>query len=310
MAPLNFAKLQNLEAVLLHLQCSPEIIYDILRHPERHYTPLTIPKKGKAHTPRRVYKLSNDLRRIQRTIALGLRSPVMQLSEHVQGFRKDRSIVSNARPHCGHQSVVTADIEDFFDAITFDQVMRIFTALGCAAQASLTLARLCTLKDKLPQGARTSPALANLATQPLDKAIVAAWPTTNYTRYADDLAFSGGQLPSETELSSILQDFNFTLKKGSYKRQQRNAGQRVTGLNVTDSTPSIPRRIRRKINRHMRFCLRYGITAHLTRLYRINPSSDEIKSFRDRLYGRIVSWGRVEPDQQTVWLDQFKELED
>ena len=129
-------------------------------------------------------------------------------------YHRDGGVLRAAQIHCRCKWLVKLDIRDFFDSVKERQVYRVFRSLGYGALLSFELARICTRRPehnrlgepasygvpvyrkgaegRLPQGAPTSPALANLAVSNLDERLQAianarGW---TYTRYADDLAFS------------------------------------------------------------------------------------------------------------------------
>jgi hypothetical protein len=135
------------------------------------------------------------------------------------GFRAGRSIVTNAIVHCGKPSVLRFDLTDFFPSVSSARVFRIFRTIGYPTTVARLLMGLCTttlpadvwesrpsaqdgsdfqarqrlITRHLPQGAPTSPALANLAAGRLDRRLraLATAVGADYTRYADDLTFSG-----------------------------------------------------------------------------------------------------------------------
>jgi RNA-directed DNA polymerase len=158
------------------------------------------------------------LRALQRQV---LRRILDNIPPHdaAHGFRAGRSIRSFAAPHAGQRVVLRMDLEDFFPSIRAGRVLGIFLTAGYPDAVAMLLTRLCThtaadnvfdeidertvrwrleslyRAPHLPQGAPTSPALANLAAYRLDCRLsaLAASAGANYTRYADDLAFSGGR---------------------------------------------------------------------------------------------------------------------
>jgi hypothetical protein len=132
-----------------------------------------------------------------------------------RGFRPGCSVRDFVNPHTDREIVVRMDMEDFFPSITAARVLRIFLTAGYPETVARALTRLCThavpplvLNEKaltwperqrlatphLPQGAPTSPALANLSAFGLDCRLagLAKAAGADYTRYADDLLFSGG----------------------------------------------------------------------------------------------------------------------
>ncbi|HEY1123132.1 MAG TPA: reverse transcriptase family protein [Haloferula sp.] len=136
--------------------------------------------------------------------------------EAAKGFRKGSSVRDFVAPHTGKPIVVRIDLEDFFPSITASRVLRVFLTAGYPEPVARALARLTThaapseiiagkalpwaarqrlATPHLPQGAPTSPALANLCAFRLDCRLsgLAKAAGASYTRYADDLLFSGDE---------------------------------------------------------------------------------------------------------------------
>lgn len=154
------------------------------------------------------------LKRVQRKIKEKIldRIPV---DDCVHGFVRGRNIVSNATPHVGATIVINLDLVDFFGHVYFPRVMGIFRRVGYGKDVSRWLALLCThcphgtalkgvsqadisatsARRHAVQGAPTSPQVANLAARKLDRRLTGLSKRfgCNYTRYADDLTFSGDE---------------------------------------------------------------------------------------------------------------------
>ena len=164
------------------------------------------------------------LRTVQRKLLRGLLEYIPP-HQAAHGFRARHSILTHAHPHIGKRVVLSMDLEDFFLTIGGARIDALFRTLGYPPAVARTLTVLCTnhvpprelrpvdpgkyafeLPDldwltrkrygawHLPQGAPTSPALANLCAFRLDLRLQAAADQFDaaYTRYADDLTFSGG----------------------------------------------------------------------------------------------------------------------
>ncbi|MEO8903611.1 MAG: reverse transcriptase domain-containing protein [Polyangiaceae bacterium] len=260
MIDLDFSKMTTAALLCAHLQTTPDTLRRFLRSPESHYTPVELRKRGNRR-PRLVFEVSPELGRVHRSVSVALTPYIQKLPEFIQGFRKERGIRSNAALHVGAEVVVTADVSGFFDHIGLKHVRELFRQLGAAAQPALLLARLCTLNDRLPQGGRASPAISNLAVPALDRALAELAPHGTFSRYADDLTFSGGELdcPSEAQIAGVLGDLGFALRPRSYRRQYRRSGQIVTGLSLASSVPTLTRQRRRSIERDLHVGARYGI---------------------------------------------------
>jgi len=182
------------------------------------------------------------------------------------GFLKGRSIVSNATPHVGQAVVINVDLKDFFPSIALPRVRGVFTQLGYGKQVATTLALLCTESATeevdvdgetfyvahgprvLPQGAPTSPALTNILCRRLDARLqgAAARLGFRYTRYADDLTFSGDESVRRQagkllwRVRQIVVDEGFTPHPDKQHVMRSHARQSVTGI-VVNEKPSVDR---------------------------------------------------------------------
>jgi RNA-directed DNA polymerase len=264
-------------------------------------------KRRSRNRPRIVYEVRDGLRRIHRIIAVMLREDLAQMHDCVNGFRKRRSIKTHAAPHCAARLVAVADIQAFFASITEDRVWDLFVRLGASVNVAMTMARLTTLYGILPEGPRSSPAIANLIGQDLDQVILSELPLgCRYTRYADDLAFSGDHVPSEESVSRWASTAGFTLKPTSYSVRHRLKGPYVTGLFVGSETPRIPRKRRRMIERTLYYLAKEDKAQALKAMR--NDGAWRKRSDSSRLIGltsTIESISAVEPELAQVYRTQL-----
>lgn len=125
---------------------------------------------------------------------LGCMTPMAPPKSSCHGFAIGRSVASNARSHVGKNLVLNFDVKDFFPSINFGRVRGIFGAhpFGFPPTVATVLAQICCAQTVLPQGAATSPILANLVCRGLDNDLsrLARRHRCTYTRYADDITFS------------------------------------------------------------------------------------------------------------------------
>ena len=182
-------------------------------------------------------------------------------SSYSYAFRPKTSIVDNAMQHVSKNVIVKLDVKDFFPSITFNRVRGYFEYLGYNPGVATVLALLCTdaprvritIKGRsqivatgarsLPQGACTSPALANLIASRLDARLVGLIETFSgewsYTRYADDLTFSTSEVDPPigqliAAVNHIAKDENFEIKSEKTRIMRSPRRQSVTGLIVSD----------------------------------------------------------------------------
>ena len=140
------------------------------------------------------------------------------------------------------------DIEDFFPSITRYKVTKLFKQLGFPALVSYRLSGLCTLDGRLPQGAPTSPALANLIFQPVDlrlSQLANDWECA-YTRYADDIAFSGNSSFDSKyiyQVADILHKHHFKVNMSKSRIIGSGGRQLLAGLVVNQA--GLPPRYKR-----------------------------------------------------------------
>lgn len=182
------------------------------------------------------------------------------------GFLKGRSIVSNAAPHVGREVVINLDLKNFFPSIAMPRIKGVFRQLGYSEQLATTLALLCTEAQTeevsvdgerffvahgaraLPQGAPSSPALTNILCRRLDARLqgCAAKLGFSYTRYADDLTFSGDAQARKLagkllwRVKQIVVDEGFTPHPDKQHVMRAAQRQSVTGI-VVNQKPSLER---------------------------------------------------------------------
>ncbi|MCH7697888.1 MAG: RNA-directed DNA polymerase [Chloroflexi bacterium] len=190
---------------------SPRLIADMRRNPRGYYRRFRIRKKAGGQrsilAPRRFIKV------IQTWILRHVLEHA-DIHECATGFRKDTNIFDNAAPHVGNSNLLVVDIKDFFGSVDQSSVSDSFRTLTNALDAPLTyprdvaeqLADLCTVDGSLPQGAPGSPVLANISMRGADQELASlaeSW-GCGYTRYADDLAFSGPLTFSEEHVAGVV----------------------------------------------------------------------------------------------------------
>lgn len=240
-----------------------------------------------------------------------------------RGFRPGGSVRSYAAPHAGRQVVLRLDLEAFFASVTVSRIYGIWRTAGYPEPVAHCLAGLVTCvlprsawrgvpaptdtgllaahwrlgrrlaAPHLPQGAPTSPAMANLAAFRLDvrlSALARSW-GGRYTRYADDLAFSGdagwgrGTSRLIDAIEVVVRDEGFRLNARKTGVMPRAGRQRLAGLVVNDR----PRVARDQVD---------TLRAILHNCHRHGPSSqnrDDLPAWEEHLRGRIAWVAQHDP---------------
>ncbi len=208
----------------------------------------------------------------------------MPISPFSKAYVKSRSIKDNAKFHRNQRTVLTIDIKDFFPSITFWNIYNVFKKLGYKHNVSTFLANLCSLNGSLPQGAPTSPMISNAVCYTLDYRLgeYAKKNKLRYTRYADDLTFSGDINISHLlyTLKKILLEYGFTINTSKTRISNRNSRQEVTGI-VVNSKLQLPRSFRRDIRQQMYFIKKYGLDSHLSMI------NETRRNYIYHLFGQI-----------------------
>lgn len=276
----------------------------LINEEHEHYHPKEIKKRSGA--ARRLLAPKKTLKEAQRTVLKKILD-LLPPTDPCHGFVRKRGIATNAAPHVGKEVVVHYDLRDFFPSITRGRVYGIFHRVcGYPHDVALTLAKLCTHKRRLPQGAPTSPALANLVCRRLDARLagLAKRFKAAYTRYADDLTFSGGPdfasslrvvIPA---IKMIVRGEHFRLAPEKFRVTRPGAAQIVTGLTVNEKV-AVPRRKRRLLRAIVHNCRVKG-PAGQNRMKAYN--------LKETLRGMIAHVRRFNPAAGTKLKAEFEQV--
>ena len=246
---------------------STEYIYAITNSSKHFYRTFSIPKKN--GELRQIDEPLPGLKNIQRWILDEILNK-LPVSKYAKAYVKKRSVKSNAYYHRNKNIIITLDIKDYFASIHFVKVVNVFLSLGYVEQVAYILANMCLLKNSLPQGAPSSPALSNLCTNDLDNDLseFVKGKGIMYTRYADDITFSGKFINVKLFYKNIKQlvnkhgfRLNYTKTRVLYKHQR----QLVTGVVVNEKL-QITKDIRHKIRQSIYYIKKFGLKEHARRI--------------------------------------------
>ena len=264
------------------------------------YTEFEIPKSN--GDSRHISAPVPKLRWIQRWILDNILSGIV-LDDCVTAYVKGRSIRDNATPHLDAKVLVNLDLKSFFPSISFRRVLGIYLHMGYVYPVAVLLAKLCCHQGRLPQGAPTSPAISNLVCRKLDRRLMnlAQSMSFTYTRYADDLTFSGNNRPDGLihTVKQIVQDEGFVLAEHKTRITRLGKSQRVTGL-VVSSKINVPRKYYRRIRAIIYNCQRFGVKSQ---------NRDNNPVFREHLYGHAYYIYGINPRLGRRLLDQLDRVD-
>ena len=252
------------------------------------------------------------LKGLQRCVLQGI---LDQIPPHpaAHSFRSGQSVISATEAHAAQNVVMRMDLADFFTSVSAQRVMALFRTAGYPEAVARLLTGLCTntvpsdtalggasldprfRQPHLPQGAPTSPALANLCAYRLDARLMglARQFGANYTRYADDLLFSGDRTFAQSlanfrvwvQVVAIAEGF----KVRHSKTQVLRAGhrQQVCGI-VLNEHPNPPREQFDRLRAILWNCVRFGPESQ---------NREQHPRFREHLEGRVAWFRQINPQK-------------
>ena len=221
------------------------------------YNTLEIPKKN--GDTRTICVPNKNLKKVQKKLYNKLSTYYDEIktqnnftSKISHGFEKNRSIVTNAEVHKNKRYVVNLDLLVFFPSINFVRVRSYFIKnnyFEINDDIATILAQLTCYKGTLPQGASTSPLIANMICNIMDIRIlkIAKKYRLDYTRYADDLTFSTNNKYFLNDYDKFLEDIKNIIHRSGFELNSKktrllfsNSRQEVTGL-VVNKKISVPK---------------------------------------------------------------------
>lgn len=282
---------------------------------------LYIRKKGKKTGFRTVYAIDTiQLQGILKTLNNYL-TGIYEPKACVHGFIAGRNTKSNAFGHLAKKTILSVDIDSFFESISKDMIVNGLESIGFNKEVAVWISCLTTLNGNLVQGFNTSPTLANIILSDLDEELInLCGDKITYTRYADDLYFSTDtDLPDVDVIRSIILKYGFRLNDDKTVEMKRGRNQYVTGLTVfDDSTPRIPKRIKRNLRLEIHKISQHGYTKHAIRCMKNRGEhnnedtiiweevAQEIIEIQHRLFGWIHYIGSIEPKVSSKFYAKLK----
>ena len=274
---------KELASVEQDLGFSAKTLYGLSNNLEKHYHNVLIPKRDGSKRKLSVPDLI--LKRVQKSIADNILAQY-PVSKYAKAYKVGSNVQRNAQPHIGKKKILKLDIEGFFDHILYSQVKNIvFCEEKFAEPIRVLLTMLCYYKESLPQGAPTSPAITNIIMYDFDETVGAFCGEKKiaYTRYCDDMTFSGDF--DEGEVIAFVK--GELCKLGLFLKNRKTAvipaskRQTVTGIVVNEKL-NITKDYKKKIRQEMHYIQKFGLDEHIKRC-KIADKQQYVLSLRGRI---------------------------
>ena len=285
---------RELSSLCADLGCSLKHLYTLSNRPEKHYHKVSVPKNSGGF--RELTVPDNELKTVQKRID-NVILPIIEISPYATAYRPGGSPLANAKPHINNNTLLKLDIRHFFDKITFSMILGAFSKEIFSDKVAMILAQICSFHEALPQGAPTSPAISNIIMKDFDN-VVGAWCKNGgitYTRYCDDMTFSGSFKPNEVIefVKSELAKYGFYLNNKKTTVVRDGQKKIVTGIVVNEkaNTSAI---YRRKIRQTMYYCMEYGVDSHMQN----KNITDTKEHYLQKLLGQINFVLSVTPENE------------
>ena len=275
------------------------------------YYSFQVPKKSGGI--RKIQSPNEDLKRIQKSLNYFLQLVYLSVKPNsVHGFvRKPGAkdvvfnIISNAAVHVNSKYVLNMDLQDFFPSISAKQVRDVLLAepFNFCPEIATLVALLGSYEKRLPTGSPCSPVLANMVCYEMDKELelYCLVNSINYTRYADDLSFSGNNYFEQNtidQIKTIINRNQFTVNTKKTRVHSSCSQQTVTGLVVNQKV-----NVDRKYIRNLRAILHHWKLNGLEKatIKHFNGVYDSLK-FINKIKGKIEFVGQVRGKEDGIYL--------
>lgn len=274
-------------------------VYSISNNIKDNYRVYKIKKKnGKYRT---IYEPNQILKHIQRQILHNILDN-KAISKYATAYHKGITLKDNAVLHVNKKIILKLDIKNFFDNISFLDIYNCcFSIEYFPKSVGMLLTYLCSYDDHLIQGLPTSAYISNLVMKEFDEEI-GTWCNENnisYTRYSDDMTFSGDFNPSEIIkiIRKELYKLGLELNNNKIHVIHTSSRQIVTGIVVNEKV-QVKSKYRKQIRQEVYYIKKFGIESHLKMI----KSNIDLKKYLTIIYGKILFVLQVNKDD-----NEFKE---
>ena len=277
--------INSFEHLCEQLSITEQLLYFLTYKKEYCYDEVVIPKKDK--TERKLHVPNLSLKVVQRWI-----------------------LKENAERHKKNIFLLEMDITNFFGTITEQQVYRLFCNIGYNSKVAGVLANLCTYNDYLPQGAVTSPYIANLVCYHMDARINGYCSRKDivYTRYADDLTFSSNNrmLLNKVEkfIKYIVKDEGFVINEKKTRYLSNDVKKTVTGITINGDSIHVDKKFKRNLRAQIYQSIKskdYGNNSQiLGKIAYVNSIEDGFRNKMVKYITDIITKPELAGDQNIV----------
>ncbi len=258
-------------------------LYSISNNIENNYRIYKIKKQnGKLRT---IYEPDDLLKHIQRQILENILNN-KSISKYATAYKKGMSLKGNAIPHTNKNTVLKLDIKNFFENISFMHVYNsCFPIEYFPKSVGMLLTHLCTYDDHLTQGSPTSAYISNIVMKEFDEEI-GSWceeKNISYTRYSDDMTFSGNLNPHEiiAKVRRELTSLGLKLNNNKIHVIKSSSSQIITGIVVNEKV-QVSSKYRKSIRQENYYIKKYGLKSHLEK-----KNIKDKEKYLNSLYGKI-----------------------
>jgi retron-type reverse transcriptase len=228
----------------------------------------------------------------------------------VYAFEKNKSIPVMAQKHVEKALVISIDLKDFFHSITQKQVLETMKIMGLGAPAALTVSEICTYKFFVPQGALTSPKIANIISAYSFGPLVKEYCDSNgldVTIYADDITISTNNTdisPAQIiqSISTFIRAVGFRVNHEKTKIMRSSRRQYVCGVVVNKKT-NLMKRERNKLRAIVHNVVSNGVEVEAAK------TSTAVSTFMSHLKGKINWFRQLNEAKGQVLFDKISEYE-
>lgn len=310
---LRLPMLEDIETLSEATRLSEKLVYFLTKeNAAGRYTTFCIPKKD--GTKRQINAPCRALKVLQRWVLQNILYRV-RVSQYSIGFAKNGQgspLVQCAERHKNNLYILKMDLKDFFPSVKRGRVYNQFLQLGYNTYASNLLANICTLHGSLPQGAVTSPYLANLVCYKMDTRIAGYCNKRDitYTRYADDLMFSCDNRDALRNIfgmiKRIVEDEGFVINEKKTRFLTPKVHKEIIGVTVNDGVVKAPKEMKRMVRAMIHFEIVSGDYSDNDKLRGYIAYIDSIeKNYRTKIIKYVESYF---DDTVTLFPDLVKKF--